>query len=291
VHIVPKLKGKCRLVDYAIGIFPQIETKNSVKKAIKRAELLLNNEPATTGRWVLQGDRISLVDVGHQNPKKYDIEIEIVYEDDHLGIVSKPPGLIVSGNQFRTLENALVGSFKESGKKDVMNWARPVHRIDSATSGLVLFAKTFSAQIQLGRLFENREIVKTYYAIVKGEIKEDILLNEPINGQKAISELIVLKKVRSINNDYMTLVKLTPRTGRTHQLRIHCSESGHPIVGDTLYGETGKTLLHKGLFLAAVGLKFNHPSTNREVAISIEAPYKFSKLLEREEQRWIKYNS
>lgn len=290
VHIVGELNEKCRFVDYAIGIFPQVGTKNSVKKAIKREELLLNNEPATTGKWVLQDDRISLVDAGHRNPKKYDIPIEIVYEDDHLGIVHKPSGLVVSGNQFRTLENALVGSFKGSGEKDVMKWARPVHRIDSATSGLVLFAKTFSAQIKLGKHFENREIVKTYYAIVKGEIKEDMLLNNPINGQEALSELIIQKRVRSINNDYMTLVKLIPRTGRTHQLRIHCSESEHPIVGDTLYGEIGKTLLHKGLFLAAVGLKFNHPSTNREVGISIEAPNKFSKLLEREEQRWMKYN-
>lgn len=291
VHIVPELKEKSRFVDYAIGLFPQIGTKNSVKKAIKREELLVNNEPATTGRWVLQGDRISLVDIGHQNPKKYDIPIEIIHEDDDLGIVRKPSGLVVSGNQFRTLENALVGVFKQSGKKDMLQWARPVHRIDAATSGIVLFAKTFSAQIQLGRLFENREIVKTYYAVVKGEIKNDMLLNESINGQEALSELYVLKCVRSINNGYVTLIKLIPRTGRTHQLRIHCSGSGHPIIGDTLYGEKGKTLLHKGLFLAAVALKFNHPASKREVDVSIQVPKKFYKLLEREERRWKKYNS
>lgn len=291
VHIVPELKEKCRLVDYAIGIFPQIITKNSVKKAIKREELLHNNETATTGKWVLQGDRISLVAVGHQSPKKYNMPIEIVFEDDHLGIVRKPSGLVVSGNQFRTLENALVGAFRDSGKKDVLQWARPVHRIDAATSGLVLFAKTFSAQIKLGRLFQNREIVKTYIAVVKGKVKNDMLLSEPINGQSALSELVVLKTVRSINNQYITLVKLTPQTGRTHQLRIHCSGCGHPIIGDTLYGEIGKTLLHKGLFLAAVELKFDHPLSNREIVISIDAPAKFYKLLEREERRWKKYNS
>lgn len=290
-HIVPEIAESVRLVDYAIGIFPQIATKNAVKKAIKRKSLMVNDEIATTGKWMTSGDTIAFVENGFQIPKQYILseEIEIIYEDNYLAIVQKPSGLVVSGNQFKTLENALVGKLKISTEIDALKWSKPVHRLDAATSGLVLFAKTASTHTLLAKMFENRTINKRYYAIVTGELKGDLILNEPINELVAITEIKVLKTINSLRNEFVTLVELSPKTGRTHQLRIHCSNAGHPIVGDNLYGIEGRTLLHKGLFLAAVGLKFNHPITNEVIDIRTDLPYKFTSFLEREEKRWRKF--
>jgi 23S rRNA-/tRNA-specific pseudouridylate synthase len=91
--------------------------------------------------------------------------------------------------------------------------------------------------------------------------------------------------VESVKSGELSLVELRPRTGRTHQLRIHCSELGHPILGDKLYDESKNTLSHKGLFLVATGLKFVHPETQQELNIQIDLPPKFTSLLERE-KRW-----
>ena len=290
-HIVPEITESVRFVDYAIGIFPQIVTKNAVKKGIKRKCLMVNNEFATTGRWIMSGDVITLVENGFQIPKQYILseEIEIVFEDNYLAIVQKPSGLLVSGNQFKTLENALVGKLKISTETDALKWGKPVHRLDSATSGLVLFAKTASTHTLLAKMFENRTIKKLYCAIVTGELKGNLMLNDPINEKEAITEIKVLKTLNSLRNEFVTLIELSPKTGRTHQLRIHCANAGHPIVGDNLYGIEGRTLLHKGLFLAAVGLKFNHPITHETIDIQTDLPYKFMSFLTREEKRWRKF--
>lgn len=290
-HIVPEIAKSIRFVDYAIGIFQQIATKNAVKKAIKRKSLMVNEEIATTGRWMKSGDLIALVENGFQIPKQYNLshEIEIVHEDDYLAIVQKPSGIIVSGNQFKTLENALVGKLKISTQKDGLKWGKPVHRLDAATSGLVLFSKTASTHTLLAKMFENRTIKKLYCAILTGELKDDVILNEPINDQEALTEIKVIKTIPSLRNEFVTLIELSPKTGRTHQLRIHCALAGHSIVGDNLYGIEGRTLLHKGLFLVAIGLKFNHPITNEEIDIQTDLPYKFTSFLAREEKRWQKF--
>lgn len=290
-HLVSHLKEEVRFVDFAIGIFPQLMTKNSVKKAIKREELYINDVLATQGYWVKEKDTIQLVDPGHRTPKPYDFEVPIVFEDDHLVIVNKPSGLIVSGNKFETLENALVGKVKLSSQPDAWKWAKPVHRLDAATSGLIMFSKNASTHVKLAKMFEQKEIEKTYVALLKGEVKYTGLIEEPINGQVAISEMNVIRVVPSLRNEFLSLVKLKPKTGRTHQLRIHSKFIGHPIVGDKLYGEEGNTLLKKGMFLAAIQLEFVHPVTNDLKTVSMDMPYKFKSLLERETRRWNKYHS
>lgn len=290
-HFVVGLNEEIRFVDYAIGIFPQLLTKNAIKKAIKRNELLLNGELAVQGWWMKEHDKIELVDPGHRIPKAYDFDVPIVFEDDYLVVVNKPSGLTVSGNKFETLENALVNKITLSSQPDAWKWAKPVHRLDSATSGLILFSKTASVHTKLAKLFEEKQIEKTYVALLTGKQEEDSIIDSPINNQEAVSELKVMKVIPSLRNEFLTLVKFLPKTGRTHQLRIHSKLIGHPIVGDKIYGEDGNTLLKKGMFLSAVQLEFIHPVTEKEMIVSMDMPYKFKALLEREIRRWDKYNT
>ena len=283
--VVGSLPSSIRIVDFAIGLFPQINTRSSVKKAIKKKRLLINEKEVTSAYWVKVGDVISLIEDSDRIPKYYDLKIDIIYEDPWLLIVDKPAGLVVSGNQFRTLENALVDQTELSSEKDGYRWAKPAHRLDSPTRGLVIFAKNLKTHQELNELFVNKQIVKSYIAIVTGSVDSQ-RIEEQIDGQSAITELTSIETIRSLQNDYLTLVKLSPITGRTHQLRIHCQGIGSPIVGDTLYGLPGNTLLHKGLFLASTELKFIHPCTNEVLEVKLDSPVKFDLFLKKETRRW-----
>lgn len=289
-HIVKAVSKPTRILDYAIEIFPQLMTKNAVKKALKRKELILNSSVAYSGDWINENDEIVLVDNENKIPRKFPLEIEVVFEDDYFIVVNKPSGLLVSGNQFRTLVNAMVGAEQESSQVDALKWVKPVHRLDSATSGLLIMSKTATAHRDMAKLFERREVDKTYHAVVTGLLKPiKGQIDTTINNQKAITLYESISVVQSLRSEVMSLVRLNPETGRTHQLRIHLCENGNPIVGDVLYGEKGNTLLHKGLFLAATSLAFKHPITNEDVEIELDIPHKFNSLLEREGRRWKKF--
>ena len=289
-HVVNNIDGQQRFIDYCIGIFPPFSTRNSVKKALKRGRLTLNGEPAYTGLWVQNGDEIKCFDLQHQLPKEYPMNIEIVYEDDYFAIVNKPPGIVVSGNLHRTLENAMVHKLKQSNQIDALKWAKPVHRLDAATSGLVILAKTSEAHRKLSKLFEYKMIQKKYRSIVQGKIASQTIRGD-IDGKAAVSIVRAIRAEVSLQNDFLTLIELHPITGRTHQLRKHCLSINAPIVGDKQYGIEGNIMRHKGLFLAAVYLGFRHPFEERDIEISIAQPPKFNALLDREARRWKKYNS
>jgi len=116
-------------------------------------------------------------------------------------------------------------------------------------------------------------------------------LEKPIDGKDAITYFEKIKVVPSLKNKWLSLIDLFPQTGRTHQLRIHLSSLGFPILGDALYGKEGMILKHKGLFLCAVELIFSHPKTNEKMKVEINVPQKYETLLRREERRWQKYQS
>jgi len=286
-HIVNLKEERIRFVDFAVGLFSGFETRNAVKKGIKNHRFLINNEPARTGTWIKSGDRIDLL-VSRNRPKAYLMEIEVVYEDDHLAVVNKPAGLIVSGNQFKTLENALVDQLQIRDTADALDWALPIHRLDAPTSGLVIFAKTHSSRRILGEMLERKEIRKEYHAIVHGKI-EAVEIKSDVGGKMAFSRVKLVRSVFSLKNDQLSLVLLQPVTGRTHQLRIHCAAQGSPIVGDKLYGNADGTFRNKGLMLAATSLSFHHPITGIKVDVQISIPPKFESLLKREENRAKKY--
>ena len=289
-HIVPSGISGIRLSDYACGIFPLIPSRKGIKKAILRKAILVNNKIAHTGDWVEEGQTITWVDIENKPTKVLQLELEVVYEDEFFAIINKPAGIIVSGNQFRTIENALLHNLKISAELDALKKMRAVHRLDSLTSGLLIIAKTARAHLHFSFLFEKKKIQKQYQAIVIGQLEEQGSIDFMIDGKEAITDFQTELVVPSLRNELLSLVNLFPKTGRTHQLRIHLSKKGLPILGDELYGKEGLILKHKGLFLAAVGLHFSHPISQKEIKIKIEAPNKFGKLLEREEKRWKKYN-
>jgi 23S rRNA pseudouridine1911/1915/1917 synthase len=287
-HKVSEEVSNTRLVDYCIGLFPQWPTKNAVKKAMKRGEVIHNSEVGQTGNWVTQNDLIQLVDPQLKRPKPFPLEIEIVHEEDSFAVVLKPAGLVINGNQFRTLENALIDQLTPSTSEDALKWGKPVHRLDSATSGLVIIAKTLESHRKFGDLFSERKIKKEYHAIVQGR-PENQIISSDVKGKLAESKLTVLSTAPSLRNEYLSLVRLEPKTGRTHQLRLHCKEISHPIVGDQLYGEKGNVMKHKGLFLAATSLQFEHPISSELLTISIPVPPKFEALMKREARRFEDY--
>lgn len=209
------------------------------------------------------------------NYKNYGLSVPVVYEDEWLAIVCKPAGLATSGNFFKTLANALPGNLKPSPLKTAYQRPVPVHRLDAATSGLVIVAKEKKIRVLLGQLLADHTIQKTYHAIVKGILnKKEGIWNQNVDGKPAISHF---KTIGISKNEQYTLLQLQPKTGRTHQLRIHCAAAGHAIVGDSLYGTTKGP--GKGLMLCATGLSFEHPTTQASVEEIMDLPNKFKKLM------------
>jgi len=289
-HIVPENVEQTRLSDYAFGKIKSILSKKGIRKTIKRGELLVDGSKAKTGFWVKPGQKIELIEIEQTPPKPYKMEINKVFEDDYILVIDKPSGLLTSGNQFKTAVNAAVYHAKPSEAIDRLGWPKPVHRLDKATSGLLLFAKTAKAQNGLYKQFENKLIKKRYRAIVTGKIDVEGSIDLNIEDKIAVTRYRRVDVVESLQNQWISLVDLIPETGRTHQIRIHLSSIGHPIVGDKLYGTKGNTLKHKGLFLCAVKLEFIHPISLEPMVLEIESPYKFSAILNREKRRWKKYN-
>lgn len=289
-HTVPEGTDGARLSEYAIGVFEMVPTRNGIKNAIRRGTVSVDGAPGTTATRVRAGQRIDLIDAPGPVRPVYEMKLHVVYEDEHLAVVDKPAGIPVSGNAFRTVENALPFNLVASGIRSALARPRPVHRIDAQTSGLLLVAKTSLALVALGRGFEGRDISKRYRAIVIGDIAGPGRIDNHIDGRDAVSEYAPVFSVPSLRSGRLSLVDLFPRTGRTHQLRRHLAHIGHPILGDSLYGPEGLILRGKGLFLAAVEISFAHPVGGAPMRFAIDEPAKFRTLLERERRRWEKFH-
>jgi len=289
-HIVPEGVERIRFYNYACKIFNTIPSNKGIKKAINNGFFYIDGEIAQSGNWVKTGQKIELAEQNTKPPKTYNLFLEIVFEDEFIAIINKPAGIIVSGNQFKTIENALLYNIKPSKSNDALKWAKPVHRIDFATSGLLIAAKTSKAIIELGKQFENREVKKRYRAIVIGKISNKGKIDTPIDEKNALTKYQLIKHVPSLTNQWLSLIDLYPHTGRKHQLRKHLSEIGFPIMGDKLYQNKGQMIKGKGMFLCAVELSFFHPITNDKLNFKIDESHKFNSFLEREQARWEKFN-
>ncbi len=203
--------------------------------------------------------------------------LEVLFEDEHLAVIHKPAGILVSGNSFKTIANALAQNIERSTLPDTTT-PQPVHRLDFATTGILLVGKTSSSIRALNKMFEDRKIQKTYYAITIGEMDHQGLITSKIDGKNSQSNFTLIESVPSKKFGKLNLIELKPQTGRRHQLRIHLSNIGNPILGDKEYGIKNLILNGKGLYLHAYSLKFIHPFTNEKFHLKDEFPQRFKKI-------------
>ena len=276
---VPPLEMKVRLSDIQAGTFKTIHSRKAFKNAIKQGLIKLNSCTAFTADYISGGEIIEIYKSNKPTTKPaIDLKIDVIYEDDYLAIVNKPAGMVVSGNKKWTLENSLSGNLKPSTQKDSLPCPEPIHRLDFPTSGALLIGKTAQSIIVLNKLFEEREIQKTYYAVTIGSIADHGQIETPIESKAAITEFKIIESIESPRFGYLNLTELKPQTGRRHQLRIHMASLGNPILGDTKYGQDGLVLKGKGLYLQSSSLKFKHPITDETIHAKIALPKKFKKL-------------
>lgn len=277
-HIVPPQETPIRLSDYAGGIFQSISSRKGMKKAIQKQWVQVNGKIASTATYLSGGETITLLEAPkmHEN-RLYERDLKILLEEETFAVVAKPAGLLVSGNTFQTVENALPYNLKASQKIDALPFPLPAHRLDFPTTGVLLVAKTRSTLTHLKQQFEAQSIQKTYLAVVIGELSEKGELTTPIDDKTAhtyYTQYFILAHKRY---GTISLLKLQPKTGRRHQLRKQLAEAGHFILGDTQYAPKGAPKV-KGLFLHAAALTFLHPEKEHEVTVQQDVPKKFTKL-------------
>ncbi|WP_010292314.1 RluA family pseudouridine synthase [Clostridium senegalense] len=280
LFISENLEGKSR--SYVQGLIEDEKVK--VNEKIKKSNYKLKLE--------------DVINIEVPQPRELEIEAEdisldIVYEDSDVIIVNKAKDMVVHpapGNYNGTLVNALLYHCKDlSGINGV---ARPgiVHRIDKDTSGILVIAKNDNAHNRLAEQFKDHSITRTYYALVEGVIKTDSgVIDAPIgrhpverikmavvkNGKHAVTHYEVIERFKGY-----TLVKCNLETGRTHQIRVHMSHIGHPLLGDEVYGFKKQKFKLQGQALHAKDLGFIHPTKGEYVEFSSQLPQYFEKLLE-----------
>lgn len=224
--------------------------------------------------------------------KAEDIPLDIIYEDDDIIVVNKPKNMVVhpaAGNRTRTLVNAVLGKHELS---DLNGDIRPgiVHRLDKDTTGVLVIAKNNYAHQKIAKEIQERKTKKEYIALVSGLIKENSgVINMPIgrhptdrkkmavvkNGKDAITEFEVLKRYK----EKYTLVKINLKTGRTHQIRVHFSHIGFPVVGDAVYSSGKNPFGVTSQMLHAHKLCFTHPTKNEWIEFEAPLPKYFEDVL------------
>lgn len=289
--ILPPLDAPTRLSDALVGAFVAIPTRKGIKKAIGRGEVRVNGATGQTADWLHGGERIELLRRDVPVEQVLEMALDVPYEDDYLAVVVKPAGIAVSGNQWLTLARALPHNLDASTQPDALAAPQPVHRLDAPTSGLLLVAKAHEARVRLGEMMASHRIEKVYHAVVMGDVGEESLrLDADVEGKRAVSHVSRVARARSLRNGWLSLVRVTIETGRTHQIRRHLSGAGWPILGDKLYGREGEVMRGKGLFLAATALALAHPMTGEPLVLDLDVPSKFRKTLAREAQMWERYH-
>lgn len=232
------------------------------------------------------------------------IEPKIIYEDESFFVVDKPSGWITNDSTTATTQPTIQSWLNRNFQFPINNLQFRngiVHRLDKETSGILLVAKTKEAFEDLQRQFKERLVHKTYIALVHGEIGEkEGIINEPVGrlpwrrdrfgvmagGRDAVTLYSVISNFQLTNSkENLTLLELKPKTGRTHQIRIHLKHIGHPIVADEFYAgrKTARTDRKwcSRLFLHAGGIKFLHPVTKSEISFNSELPDDLHAVLEK----------
>jgi len=276
-HKVPHTQVRIRLRQYLPHVFPLIQSNAGAKKAISKCLILVNGQVATSETFIVGGDVIGYIVPQRQQSAEEVKKLKVHYEDDHLAIIWKPAGVTSSGGKTIGAADRLAVSVKPSTAEDSLAVPLLVHRLDFATSGLMIAAKRMSTRIRLGEMLATNAITKIYHAIVKGELKNlPLTVNQDIDGVVGITHLVESRLLSTA--DVTSLVKVKLETGRTHQIRRHLKSIQHPIVGDNIYNSEGLTF-RRGLFLSCTELGFKHPVIGDELNISVNLPIKFQKYI------------
>ena len=289
--MTPEDEGQ-RLDRFVADHLPSL-SRSQVQKLITDGHVTLSDGRAKPALAVWDGlvIDVTLPQATQASPAAEDIPVEILYEDADLAAINKPAGLVVhpgAGHASGTLVNALLHHL--TGLSGVGGVERPgiVHRLDRGTSGVLVVAKNDSAHRELSRQFHDREVVKEYVALVWGALPPGTTLSQPIGRDPRRRQKMSTRAHRARPAETRVLqvealggvsfVRLSIGTGRTHQIRVHLSEAGHPVVGDDLYGggrhsvppRLAAIVRLKRPFLHAARLAFTHPSTG--VPVDVEAP-------------------
>jgi 23S rRNA pseudouridine1911/1915/1917 synthase len=227
-----------------------------------------------------------------------DITLDIIHEDGSMLVVNKPAGMVVhpgAGHAGGTLVNAVLGRYPRNADIGGADRAGIVHRLDKDTSGLILVAKDENTHAALQRQFKHRQIEKTYLALVEDHIQpKEGVIDAPIGRDKRQrKKMAVVRSGREAQTTYhaieyltgYTLLEVHPLTGRTHQVRVHLSWMGWPIVGDAIYGRRRQPLLKSRHFLHAARLELTHPASGDEVAFEAPLPPELVAILDRLRKR------
>ena len=270
-------------------------SRTAVQRLIEENKITVNGRKEKSSYKVQEGDKVEI----EEEPAKdielraQNIPLEILYEDNDIIVVNKPKGMVVhpaNGNPDGTLVNAVM-SIRKDSLSGIGGEIRPgiVHRLDKNTSGAIIIAKNDKAHINLSEQLKNHEIKKTYIALVRGIVKENnATINMPIarskkdrkkmdvdkNGKEAITHFTVLNRFTDC-----TLLEVNIETGRTHQIRVHLSHIGYPIIGDDVYSNGKNKWNIEGQCLHAKSLDFRHPITGKHIHIEAELPEYFRNLI------------
>ena len=283
-------------IDKAIVMLDNTLSRVTIQRLIDETNILVNGKKTKASYKTKLGDEIA---IKKEEPKKLDIvaqdiPIEVLYEDEDIIVVNKPKGLVVhpaNGNPDGTLVNAIMNLCGDS-LSGIGGEIRPgiIHRLDKDTSGVLIVAKNDIAHINISNQIKDRKTKKIYIALVRGVIKEnEATIDMPIgrskrdrkkmavtkDGKEAVTHFKVLKRYSNF-----TLLEIKIDTGRTHQIRVHMSEIGCPVVGDYVYSNGKNPFNIEGQMLHAKQIEFIHPRTGKHMNIEAPIPEYFKEILE-----------
>ena len=275
---------------------PEI-SRSRLKKLIDEKRVPVNEKSRTAGYKVRVKEKIEfqIPPLELLNTEPENLPLDIIFEDEHMLVVNKPPGMVVHpapGHTKGTLVNALLHYCKDLSGIGGVERPGIVHRLDKETSGLVLVAKTEVAHKVLAAQFKQREIKKEYCALVKGNVKKEKgRIDSAVgrhqtqrkkmdtgHGRPACTHFQVLQR-----GENWTYLKIHPLTGRTHQIRVHLASIHHPVLGDKLYGgknpNTGKLKMERQA-LHAHQLELTHPISGKSFSFSAKLPFDMKSFLQ-----------